>query len=96
MLHLISESPIDCAVLERVEVNDDIVFHCSAVLSLLKTGALNNTLSELLKTHPLYVLADDLAVRGITQEELVHGIHGIDYPQLVALTVKHPVIQSWS
>jgi tRNA 2-thiouridine synthesizing protein B len=96
MLHLISNSPIESAVLERIGVNDDIVFLCSAVLRLLQTGDLNNTLAQLLKTHPLYVLADDLAVRGITQEELVRGIRVIDYPQLVALTVKHPVIQSWS
>lgn len=96
MLHLISQSPIERAVLERVGVNDDIVFLCSAVLRLLHTGELNNTLARLLETHSLYVLADDLAVRGITQEELVRGIQIIDYPQLVALTVKHPVIQSWS
>jgi tRNA 2-thiouridine synthesizing protein B len=95
MLHLISESPIGNAVLERVEDNDEIVFIGNAVLRLLQTGDFNNTLAQLLKTHSLYVLADDLTVRGITPQELVRGIHLIDYPQLVALTVKHSVIQSW-
>jgi tRNA 2-thiouridine synthesizing protein B len=96
MLHLISMSPIESAVLARLCAGDDVVFLENALLRLLKTGDLNNTLFELLKTHQLYVLTDDLAVRGITIEELVQGINVIDYAQLVALTVKNPVIQSWS
>lgn len=95
MLHLISQSPIESAVLARFCAGDDVVFLDSTVLRLLQTGNLNNTLVELLKTQQLYVLADDLAVRGIAAAELVQGISVIDYAQLVALTVKNPVIQSW-
>ena len=96
MLHLISQSPIESAVLERVADGDELVFLDNAVLRLLQQGELNQTLSALLKNHQLYVLADTLTVRGISAEELVQGISVIDYPQLVALTVKHSVIQSWS
>ena len=96
MLHLISQSPIETAVFERVADGDELVFLDNAVLRLLQHGELNQTLSVLLKTHRLYVLADTLTVRGISTEELVQGISIIDYPQLVALTVKHSVIQSWS
>ena len=96
MLHLISQSPIESAVLERVVDGDELVFLDNAVLRLLQQGELNQTLSALLKNHRLYVLADTLTVRGISVEELVQGISVIDYPQLVALTIKHSVIQSWS
>lgn len=96
MLHLVSQSPIESAVLERLNISDEIVFLDNALLRLLQTGADNHRLSELLKTHQLYVLADALAVRGITPEELVQGIKVIDYKALVVLTVKHPVIQSWT
>jgi tRNA 2-thiouridine synthesizing protein B len=96
MLHLISTSPVENAVLARICAGDDVVFLENALLRLLKTGDLNNTLFELLKTHQLYVLADDLAVRGIATAELIQGINVIDYAQLVALTVKNPVIQSWT
>ncbi len=96
MLHLISQSPIESAVLERVAVSDELVFLDNAVLRLLQQGELNQILSALLKNHQLYVLADTLTVRGISAEELVQGISVIDYPQLVALTIKHSVIQSWS
>jgi tRNA 2-thiouridine synthesizing protein B len=96
VLHLISQSPIASAVLQRVADGDELVFLDNAVLRLLQHGELNQTLSALLKNHQLYVLADTLTVCGISTEELVQGISVIDYPQLVALTIKHSVIQSWS
>lgn len=41
-----------------------------------------------------YVLADDLLVRGLS-EEVNHSITPIDYPQLVKLTEQHHPIISW-
>jgi tRNA 2-thiouridine synthesizing protein B len=96
VLHLISQSPIENAIFERVATGDELVFLDNAVLRLLQQGELQQTLSVLLKTHSLYVLSDTLAVCGIHPEELLQGINTIDYPQLVALIVKHPVIQSWT
>jgi len=96
MLHLISQSPIDSALLARLCAGDDVIFLENALLRLLNTGELNGVLSALLHTRQLYVLADHLTVRGISVEELVQGISVIDYAQLVALTVKNPVIHSWT
>lgn len=96
MLHLVSQSPIDSAVLARLCAGDDVVFLENALLRLLNTGELNGILSALLNTHQLYVLADDLTVRGMSAEELVQGISVIDYAQFVALTVKNSVIHSWT
>jgi tRNA 2-thiouridine synthesizing protein B len=96
MLHLISQSPIDSALLVRLCAGDDVVFLENALLRLLNTGELNGVLSALLNTQQLYVLADHLAVRGISAEELVQGITVVDYAQFVALTVKNPVIHSWT
>jgi tRNA 2-thiouridine synthesizing protein B len=96
MLHLISQSPIDSALLARLCAGDDVVFLENALLRLLNTGELNSVLFELLNTQQLYVLADHLAVRGISVEELVQGISVIDYAQFVALTVKNSIIHSWT
>lgn len=96
MLHLISQSLITNAVLARIAVNDEVVFLDNAVLRLLKAGDLNNVLSQPLEKNQFYVLDEALTVRGITAEELILGIKIIDYTQLVTLTVKHPVIQSWT
>ena len=96
MLHLIFQSPIDIAILERIDSGDDVVFLESSVLRILQKGSLSDILMQLLKHNRLYVLADDIEVRGIVADELVNGIEVIDYSELVRLTVKNPVIQSWS
>lgn len=96
MLHLIFQSPIDMAILERIDSGDDVVFLENSVMRILKNGCLSDTLMQLLKQNRLYVLADDIVVRGINADELVNGIEVIDYSELVKLTVKNPVIQSWT
>ncbi|MGR8942434.1 MAG: sulfurtransferase complex subunit TusB [Gammaproteobacteria bacterium] len=95
MLHLISASPINPAILERIACGDSIVFLENAVLRILRHGQLNDRLSEILADHRLYALSDDLLMRGIAADEIVPGIDVIDYAGLVELTVAHPLIQSW-
>ncbi len=97
MLHLIFQPPIDMAILERINTGDDVVFLENSVLRTLQKGRLNDALTRLLDGgNRLCVLADDIEVRGIVADELVKGIEVIDYSELVRLTVKNPVIQSWS
>ena len=96
MLHLIFQSPIDIAILERIDSEDDVVFLENSVLRILKKGSLCDILTQLLERNRLCVLADDIEVRGIVTDELVKGIEVIDYSELVSLTVKNPLIQSWS
>jgi sulfur relay protein TusB/DsrH len=96
MLHLIFQSPIDIAILERIDSGDDVVFLESSVLRILQKGSLSDILMQLLKQNRLYVLADDIEVRGIVADELVNGIEVIDYSELVGLTVQNSLIQSWS
>lgn len=96
MLHLIFQSPVDLAILERIDSGDDVVFLESAVLRILQNGNLSETLMHLLTQNRLCVLVEDIEVRGIAANELVNGIDVIDYSELVKLTIKNPVIQSWS
>lgn len=96
MLHLIFQSPIDTAILERIDPGDEVVFLENSVLRILLKGNLGDILAQLLNRNRLCVLADDIEVRGIGADELVNGIEVIDYSELVRLTVKNPVIQSWS
>ena len=96
MLHLIFQSPIEIAMLERIDSGDDVLFLENAVLRLLAKGTLYTALTKLLKHNRLFVLADDIKVRGISASELVKGIEVIDYSEWVDLTVKNPIIQSWT
>ncbi|MFZ2450646.1 MAG: sulfurtransferase complex subunit TusB [Methylovulum miyakonense] len=96
MLHLVFHSPPDTAVLERLAAGDDVVFLDSAVLGLLKKSRWAGHLNALAASCQLFVLADDIKVRGIAEEELVAGLVVLDYAGLVALTVKNTTVQSWS
>ena len=95
MLHLIFQTPIEIAILERIDSGDDVLFLENAVLRILQNGQLGDNLTQLLKRSCLYVLRDDIELRGITSAELVKGIEVIDYAGFVALTVKNSLIQSW-
>jgi tRNA 2-thiouridine synthesizing protein B len=96
VLHLVSQSPVEIAVLERIDSGDVVVFLENAVLRVLQNGLLSDTLAQQLKRNRLCVLSDELAVRGVAADELVDGIEVIDYAELVELAVNNPVIQSWS
>jgi tRNA 2-thiouridine synthesizing protein B len=96
MLHLVFQSPIETAILERIEAGDVVVFLENAVLRVLRNGLLNEPLTQRAGTNRLCVLSEDVAVRGIAADELVEGIDIIDYAGLVELTVDNRVIQSWA
>jgi tRNA 2-thiouridine synthesizing protein B len=95
VLHLLSQSPIEAAVLERVDSGDVVVFLENAALRILQNGNVNHPLLQQLGRSRLCVLSDDLAVRGINSNELIEGIEVIDYAELVELTINNPIIQSW-
>lgn len=62
----------------------------------VKKGNLSKTLTFLLTHSQLYVLADDLAARGINPQQLVDGIIVIDYSAFVALAVKNTHSLTWT
>ncbi|MDP1665434.1 MAG: sulfurtransferase complex subunit TusB [Methylobacter sp.] len=96
MLHLIFQSPIETAILERIDSGDVVVFLENAVLRVLQNSSISDTLTHQLSNNRLCVLSDDIAIRGITLDELINGLEVIDYAELVELTVNNPVIQSWT
>jgi len=96
MLHLVFQSPIEQAVLQRIDPGDVVVFMENALLRILQNGVMEPALATLLKTNRLCVLSEDIIVRGITIDELITGIEVIDYAELIELTVHNSVIQSWT
>lgn len=96
MLHLIFQSPIETALLERIDSGDVVVFLENAALRVLQNSSISDTLTRQLGSNRLCVLSDDIAIRGIASDELVKGIEVIDYAGLVELTVNNPIIQTWA
>jgi tRNA 2-thiouridine synthesizing protein B len=95
MLHLIFQSPVETAVLERIEPGDIAVFLENSVFRILQNNCSATILVQLLNKNRLCVLSEDLQVRGIAAETLIKGIEVINYAELVELTVNNPIIQSW-
>ena len=96
MLHLIFTTAIDENLCARFSAGDALAFLENSVLILLKQGKLQPLMTRLQSQHNVYVLGNDLNARGIHHTELVSGIHIIDYPQLVQLSLTHSLIQSWT
>ena len=95
MLHLVFQSPLQAAVLERIGSGDAVLFLENAVLCLLKNGRCHSQLTQMLTSNSLFVLISDIETRGMTVEELVEGIGVIDYSQWVVLTTQYQPVQSW-
>lgn len=92
MLHLISNSRFDLAILQRVSHGDIVVFLDDAVLSVFGRRALENMRSDV----KCYVLIEHLQIYGMVEADLMKGIEVIDYTFLVNLTVGAALIQTWS
>jgi tRNA 2-thiouridine synthesizing protein B len=96
VLHLVFQSPIEIAVLERIDPGDVVVFLENAVLRVLKNSVISVALTRQLGKNRFCVLSDDIAIRGISPNELIEGLEVIDHAGLVELTVNNAVIQSWT
>jgi tRNA 2-thiouridine synthesizing protein B len=96
MLHLVFQSPIDTKLLARTDDGDCLVFIENSVIWLLQHSSLAETLINMIKKNRLCVLADDLQTRGISNDTLIKGIEVIDYQELVNITIRNRLIQSWT
>ena len=96
MLHLISQSPIETAIFERIGAGDDVLL-LEASVCIARQGHYLNAELQRLQTQDCQVFTLDvqLALYGIEVERLLPGINVIDYSGFVELTVKNPVIQTW-
>lgn len=96
MLHLISDSSLSLAIVERIACGDDVVLLTGSAWSAYQGHQDNSKLSSLISQDcEIYILQDILAMFGIQHEQLLPGVHVIEYSDLVALTVKNSVIQTW-
>ena len=97
MLHLIFQLPCDPSVFQRITLGDDVIFFEKSLFKLYQGSTLTEELT-ILSQQPvsLYVLEDDILCRGLSPKQLMVGIKVIDYAQMVGLTEKNKVIQTWN
>lgn len=96
ILHLVNQSPFSKAAftdcMQVIKDDDAILLFNDGVYA-----AINNTeYSEKLKTINIcYAIREDIATRGINEEELLPHIQLINYKQFVDLSCEYPLSQSW-
>jgi len=96
MLHLISQTPLNIAVIERIGSGDDVVFLEIAVWNICLGHVMNAPLQQLMdKACQLHVLQDELEMNGISPDKIMTEVLIIDYSGLVDLSVKNKVIKTW-
>ncbi|AMK76196.1 MULTISPECIES: sulfurtransferase complex subunit TusB [Methylomonas] len=96
MLHLLSQLPLQAAVIERIGSGDDVVLMDGAVCAALAGHSGNDLLRQLLtQSCKVYALQEMLLVHGVELQRLLAGVESVDYTGLVELTVRNPVIHSW-
>jgi len=97
MLHLIYQSAIDNALLQRISSLDSVVFLENAIFQINKNGTLSPELEQMLNNRiNFYVLDVELETRGINIAELIEGIKVINYQGFVELTESNKVIKTWN
>ncbi|GEM_PF-621286 len=97
MLHLIYQSAIDNALLQRISSLDSVVFLENAIFQINKNGTLNPELEQMLNNRiNFYVLDVELETRGVNIAELVEGVKVINYQGFVELTENSKVIKTWN
>ena len=96
MLHLIYQSPLKVATLQRIGANDSVLFLENSLFQLLKKGAFESLLTENLRAQSLFVLKDEIQLRGIMEHELIDTVQVIPYEGFVNLTLENALIQTWN
>ena len=66
-----------------------------STLLLLEDGVYAALTPRDIPTRAFYVLAEDLAARGLERGDLAPGITALDIKGFVALTVAHSPVVSW-
>ena len=98
-LHTVNKSPfatqalVSC--LNHAKAGDAVLMMEDGVYGGLGGTGMSEIVTEFGKSVTLYVLAPDLAARGIDTNRLIDGVEGVDYTGFVDLVAKHDRTQSW-
>ena len=97
MLHLIYLSNLGEEIIQRIGSGDDVVLQAGLVWTARQKHTDHHQLLQLLaKQCQVFILQEMLIANGIEVREILAGIKVIDYPELVRLTEKNPVIMTWN
>lgn len=99
MLHIVNKSPFEKkafkSCLDHAKAGDSILMIEDAAVGAIKNSSFSDNLTNALIDKKVFVLAGDLAARGIDHNRMIEGIEAVDYAGFVDLTVENETTQSW-
>jgi tRNA 2-thiouridine synthesizing protein B len=99
MLHLVNKSPFERTnlqvCLKRALPGSAILLFEDAVYASLRGTAQSDLVAGAVNAYDFFVLAPDLAVRGLDTGRVLQGVEPIDYDGFVDLTIANHTVQSW-
>lgn len=99
MLHTINKSPFERnslqSCIDHVSSGHAILMIEDGVIGALKGTTFSDKVEAAGKTAAVYVLAPDLAARGMSEDKLIDGIKAVDYEGFVDLVTKFDSVQAW-
>jgi tRNA 2-thiouridine synthesizing protein B len=98
-LHIVNKSPFErnslASCIGHLGKDDAVLLIEDAVVAARDGSTAAPLVREALTSGLVYVLAPDLAARGIKNEGVVAGMKLIDYRGFVELAAQHSRTQSW-
>lgn len=98
-LHTVNKSPFDrpslYSALGHALGGDAVILIEDGVLGARKGAASAKAVEAALASCKVYVLASDVAARGMKEDDLVSGVESVDYGGFVDLAANHTRTQSW-
>ena len=99
LLHTVNKSPFDrnalSDCLRRVKPGSAILLMEDGVYGALDETSVSDQIIKKNSEVKFYVLAPDLAARGLSEKPLIEGLNLIDYDGFVNLVEECSSIQSW-
>ncbi len=99
MLHLVNKSPFERtnlqACLNRAVPGSAILLMEDAVYASLRGTSQSDLVAGAVNAYDFFVLAPDLAIRGLDASQVLQGVEPVDYGGFVDLTIDRQTVQSW-
>jgi len=98
-LHTVNKSPFErsafISALNHMRPGDALLMIEDGVLGARKASAFAELLENASQRHAIYVLAPDLAARGMGNQDIIAAAKIVDYGGFVDLVVQHDRTQAW-
>lgn len=98
-LHTVNKSPFErtalASCLGHVRPGDAVLLIEDGVVGARRGTRVAGLVESSLNTCQVYVLAPDLAARGLAADGLIEGVTPVDYSGFVELAASHDRTQAW-